>query len=76
LGKLFEKIAITCVLAQNILDFRHRNLGFEPGTSDLFDRFFGTFLVKKTVEPKPWQKMKKFKRRIVAYEISVLFMLI
>jgi hypothetical protein len=28
------------VLAQNILDFGHRNLEFEPGTSDLFDRFF------------------------------------
>jgi hypothetical protein len=23
-----------------ILDFGYRNLGFEPGTSDLFDRFF------------------------------------
>jgi hypothetical protein len=28
------------VLTQNILDFEHRNLGFEPGTSDLFDRLF------------------------------------
>jgi hypothetical protein len=26
-----------------ILDFEHRNLGFEPGTSDLFDRFFRYF---------------------------------
>jgi hypothetical protein len=29
------------ILAQNILDFGHRNLGFEPGMSDLFGRFFG-----------------------------------
>jgi hypothetical protein len=28
------------VLAQNILDFGHRNLGFEPRTSDLFGRTF------------------------------------
>jgi hypothetical protein len=31
------------VLAQNILDFGHRYLGFEPGTSGLFDRFFRYF---------------------------------
>jgi hypothetical protein len=31
------------VLAQNILDFGHRNLGFEPGTSDNIDRFFRPF---------------------------------
>jgi hypothetical protein len=58
------------------LDFGHRNLGFETGTSDLFDHFLGTFLVKKNVEPKRWHKMKKFKRHIVAYEISDFFMLI
>jgi hypothetical protein len=52
------------------LDFGQRKLGFEPGTSDLFDRCFGTFLVKKNVEPKRWHKMKKFKRNIEAYEIS------
>jgi hypothetical protein len=60
---------LTCeikVLAQNILDFGHRNLGFEPGTSDWFDRFSGTFLV---VEPKRWHQIKKFKRHIVAYII-------
>jgi hypothetical protein len=45
-----------------MLDFEHRNLGFEPGTSDLFDRFSfcGTFLVKKNVETKRWHKMTKF----------------
>jgi hypothetical protein len=32
--------------------------------------FFGTFLVKKNVEPKQWHKMKKFKRHFVANEIS------
>jgi hypothetical protein len=38
--------------------------------------FFGTFLVKKNVEPKQWHKMKKIKRHIVAYEISDFCMLI
>jgi hypothetical protein len=46
LGKLLKKLHKN-MSTQNILDFGHRNLGFEPGTSDLFDRFFGTFLVKK-----------------------------
>jgi hypothetical protein len=45
--------------------FEHRNLGFEPGTSDLFDRFFGTFLVKNDVDAKREHKMKKFKRQVV-----------
>jgi hypothetical protein len=36
-------MSINKVLAQNILDFGHRNLGFEPSTSDLFDRFFRYF---------------------------------
>jgi hypothetical protein len=36
------------VLAQNIMDFRDRNLGFEPGTSDLFNLFSVLFLLKKT----------------------------
>jgi hypothetical protein len=31
------------VLAQNILDFGHRNLGIETGMSDLFVRFFRYF---------------------------------
>jgi hypothetical protein len=37
---------------------------------------FGTFLVKKNVEPKQWHKMTTFKRHFVAYEISNFFMLI
>jgi hypothetical protein len=46
LGKLFIKLhnnMSTCevqVLAHNILDIGHRNLGFEPGTSDRFFRYF------------------------------------
>jgi hypothetical protein len=32
--------------------------------------FFGTFLVKKNVEPKQWHKIKKFERHFVAYKIS------
>jgi hypothetical protein len=39
-------------------------MGFEPGSSDLFDRFFGTFLIKKNVETKRWHKMKKIKLKI------------
>jgi hypothetical protein len=35
------------VFALNILDFGHRSLGFEPGTSDLFDRFFRYFFGEK-----------------------------
>jgi hypothetical protein len=49
LGKLLIKLHNNMsteevkVLTQNILDFGHRNLGFEPGTSDLsfFLYFFG-----------------------------------
>jgi hypothetical protein len=37
--------------------------------------FFGTFLVKKNVETKRCHKMKKFKRRIVAYETLDFFYL-
>jgi hypothetical protein len=48
---------------------QNKNLGFEPGTSDLFDRFFGTFLVKNNVDAKRRHKMKKFKRQCVDYEI-------
>jgi hypothetical protein len=74
LGKLLinlhNNISTNEVLAQNILGFGHRNLEFEPGTSDLFNRFFGTFLVKKNMEPKQWHKMKKFKRHILAYKIT------
>jgi hypothetical protein len=45
------------------LDFGHRNLGFKPGTSEFFNRFFfGTF-----------HKMKKFKRHFSAYKISDFF---
>jgi hypothetical protein len=62
------------VLAQNTLDFGHRNLRFESGTFDLFDRFFCNFLVKKNVEPKRWHKMRNFKNHIVAYEISDVLM--
>jgi hypothetical protein len=61
---------------QNILDFGHGNLGFEAGMSYFFDRFFGTVLVKKNVEPKQWHKMKKIKRHFVAYEILDFNMLI
>jgi hypothetical protein len=49
LGKLLIKLhnnMSTCeVLAQNILDFRHRNLGFEPGTFDLFGRTFSVLFL-------------------------------
>jgi hypothetical protein len=38
--------------------------------------FFGTFLVKKNVEPKKWHKMKKIKRHFVVYEFSDFFMLV
>jgi hypothetical protein len=38
--------------------------------------FFGTFLVKKNVEPKQWHKMKKIKRHFVADKISGFFMLV
>jgi hypothetical protein len=58
------------VFALNILDFGHRNLGFEPATSDLFDRFFGTFLVNNNVDAKRGHKMKTFKRQVLDYEIS------
>jgi hypothetical protein len=61
------------VFALIILDFGHRNLGFEPGTSDLFDL---TFLVKNNVDAKRGHKMKKFKRQCVDYEISDFGMLI
>jgi hypothetical protein len=41
------------LIAPNILDLGHRNLGFEPDTSDLFDCFFRyIFGLKKNVEPK------------------------
>jgi hypothetical protein len=64
------------VLAQNFLNLGHINLGFKPGTSDLFDRFLRYFLVKKNVEPKQCHKMKKLKRHFVANEISNCCMLI
>jgi hypothetical protein len=32
------------------LDFGHRNLGFEPGTFDLFDPFFRSFFGLKECE--------------------------
>jgi hypothetical protein len=60
------------VFALNILDFVHRNLGFEPGSSDLFDHFFfGTFLVKNNVDAKRRHKMKKFKRQCVDYGMLI-----
>jgi hypothetical protein len=57
--------------------FFHSRIWFLPLENmfffvELFRHFFGL----KNVEPKRWHKMKKFKRHIVAYEISDFFMLL
>jgi hypothetical protein len=60
---------IFCTLVIEIWDMNQARPSF---LSD----FFCTFLFKKNVETKRWHKMRKSKHKIVAYEISIFFVLI